>query len=100
MFINSNIHAVWHVEVHGDGVTSPYNGREVTTPLSLWAEINAGNMRGMVRKVLLLLWDNVYLMQIQYDNDWPEKKSRGDINMRQHLCLSPLDGGGGRIKLW
>lgn len=51
-------------------------------------------MCGMVRKVLLLLWDSEELMQIQYDNDGPEKESRAGIKMRQHLCFCRTDGGG------
>lgn len=42
-------------------------------------------MFGMVIKVLLLLWDSKKLMQIQYDNRGPGKKSRGGTKMRQHL---------------
>lgn len=53
----------------------------------------------MVRKVLLLLWDGEELMQMQYDNDGPEKKSRGGIKMRQHLCLCPTDVKGSRVYL-
>lgn len=64
----------------------------VLTPLRQWAEINARiclweNMCGMVRKVLLRLRDTEELMQIGCDNDWPEKKSRGDIRMHQHFCV-------------
>lgn len=51
----------------------------------------------MITKVLLLLWDSEELMQIQYDNDGPENKSRGGIKMRQHLCLCPVDKEGSRV---
>lgn len=43
---------------------------------------------GMERKVLLLLWNSEELMQIQYDNDEPEKMSQGGIKKRQHLLSS------------
>ena len=39
----------------------------------------------MMRKVQLLLWNSEELMQIQYDNDGPEKMSQGGIKKRQHL---------------
>lgn len=52
----------------------------------------------MITKVLLLLRDSEELMLIRYDNDGPEKKSRGGIKMRQHLC--PTAAERSRVFLW
>ena len=49
-------------------------GQRFNAGIRLWE-----NMCGMVRKVLLLLWDSEDLMQIRYDNDWPGMNSRGGI---------------------